>query len=100
MENEEYYIGTDLKFKIDITASGFSQADDDYKIKVVCNGKSMIINKEDVVEGDDGYYILIPSDQFQPGLVKIIVTATVDDDDFVEGRREVEVKDLCYIKKT
>ena len=73
---QAYYVGTDLKFKIDITAEGFNQSEDEYEIKVVCGNQS------------------------GTGLIKLIVTAKVPDEDFDVGyRREVTVHELCYIRK-
>lgn len=99
-----YYVGTDLKFKIDITAEGFDQTQDDFEIKVVCGSKTQIITQDDIVEDEDGQYILIDTSQFNTGLVKLIVTAKVPDENFNEFpwngyRREVTVHELCYIKK-
>ena len=100
MSNEGYYVGTDLKFKIDITAEGFDQFQDDFEIKVVCGNRTQVITQDDVVEDDDGLYILIDTTQFGTGLVKLIVTAKVPDTNFESGyRREVTVHELCYIRK-
>lgn len=97
---QEYYVGTDLKFKIDITADGFDQSEDPFEIKVVCGNRTQTITQDDVVEDDGNYYILIDTSQFGTGLVKLIVTAKVPDKNFESGyRREVTVHELCYIRK-
>lgn len=97
---QAYYVGTDLKFKIDITAEGFNQSEDEYEIKVVCGNQSQTITQDDIVEDEDGHYILIDTTQFGTGLIKLIVTAKVPDEDFDAGyRREVTVHELCYIRK-
>ena len=101
---QAYYVGTDLKFKIELEADGFDQLDDEYEIKVVCGNKSQTITKEDIVTDGENFYMLIDTTQFGGGLVKVIVTAKVPDDDFTDDpwngvRREVGVEELCYIKK-
>lgn len=97
---QAYYVGTDLKFKIDITAEGFNQSEDEYEIKVVCGNQSQTITQDDIVEDESGHYILIDTTQFGTGLIKLIVTAKVPDEDFDVGyRREVTVHELCYIRK-
>jgi hypothetical protein len=111
---EQYYIGTDLKFCITITGEGFSQDDDDWEAKIVCNNKAITYEKVGtdpdswkgvITDGNGNYYIMVDTTQFQTGLVKMIVTAYVPDQDFDESsegdciRREVAVQDLCYIKK-
>ena len=101
MENEAYYVGTDLKFALRINAQGFSQDEDDYDITLVCGNKKINITKDDIVRGEDNeHYLLVDTSQFSPGLVRAIVTAKVPDEDFPTGvRREVDRKDLCYIMK-
>ena len=97
---DRYYVGTDLKFLLKIESPGFSQDDDDYEVTLISGGKSVTIPKSDIVDGADGHYLLVDSTQLEAGLVKMVVTAKVTDEDFEKGyRREVEVKDLCYIKK-
>lgn len=96
----KYYIGTDLKFRLEIEADGFSQADDDYEIRLECGDSSLTIPKSEIVEGADGFYMLVDSSMLESGLVKMIVLAKVNDDDFEKGyRREVAVANLCYICK-
>ena len=47
---EKYYIGTDLKFLINIEAEGFSMDDDDYEIELRCNNRTARVEKEDSVD--------------------------------------------------
>ena len=97
---DKYYVGTDLKFLLKIESPGFSQADDDYEVTLVCGDKRVVIPKSKIVEGSDGYYMLVDTDELDSGLVRMIVTAKVIDNDFEKGyRREVEARDLCIIKK-
>lgn len=113
MENSEeiyeYPLGTTLKFVVNLTAEGFSQATDEYEIVIVCNNKRITIPKANVIEGlDNNYYITVDTSQFQSGLVKAIAYAMIPDADlsrvvdgqYVPGyRREVGSIDLCYLVK-
>ena len=95
---DSYYVGTDLKFLVNITASGFSMDDDEYTIVLRCNGKEV---QGDVVEGENNeHYLLVDTSQFGSGLLKMIVYADVPDEDFPDGtRREVASFDLCDLKR-
>ena len=102
MENKEsYYVGTDLKFKLDVAGAGFSQEADDYEVTLVCNGQRKTVPSEDIVIGDEMFLLLVDTTRFGNGLLSAVVTAKVPDDDFEAGyRREVDVIDLCTIKRT
>lgn len=102
MQEEQYYIGSDLKFKIDITALGFDQNTDEYKIDLYCGGKKISYTNADIktdeVSGD--HYLLVNTDKLTSGPMKIVVTACVQDEIFDSGvRREVDVKSIGALKK-
>lgn len=99
---DSYYIGTDLKFLINIEAQGFSMEDDDYTIMLKCRNQRVTLTKEDIItDGQDNHYLCVDSSQFGPGLLQMVVSAEVPDGDFPDGyRTEVAVVDLCEIKKT
>lgn len=100
MQEEQYYIGSDLKFKVDITASGFDQDTDEYRIDLYCGSKKISFTNEDVVVEDGNHYLLVNTDLLKPGPLMLVVTAIVPDETFPSGaRREVEVvKNIGYIK--
>lgn len=99
MKLNGYYVGTDLKFLLEIEAPGFSQDEDDYEIRLESDDAQVVIPKSEIVDGEDGHYLCVDSTRLGTGLVKMIVTAKVSDSDFKKGyRREVLVRDLCYIK--
>lgn len=97
---EGFYIGTDLKFKIDIKAEGFDMEFDDFSIMLKCGNDTLDLPDECIVsDGDGGYYILVDTSVFTSGPLQMIVTAYVPDDDFPTGiRHEVVKVDLCRIK--
>jgi len=99
MKLNGYYVGTDLKFLLEIKVPGFSMDDDDYEIRLESESGQLTITKSEIVEGEEGHYMLVDSNRLGTGLVRMIVTAKVNDSDFPKGfRREVAVCDLCYIQ--
>ena len=99
MEEEKYYIGTDLKFKIEITASGFNQGTDEYTIDLYSGTRQISVTQDDIVEDNGEYFLLVPTSSLKPGVLKMVVTAKVPDDDFPAGyRNEVTVQNLAYLK--
>lgn len=100
MKLNGYYVGTDLKFLLTIEAPGFNQDEDDYEIRLESDDAQVVIPKSEIVDGEDGHYLCVDSTRLGTGLVRMIVMAKVSDSDFKKGyRREVLVRDLCYIKK-
>lgn len=99
MEEEKYYIGTDLKFKLEITASGFDQGTDEYTIDLYSGSKRITVTQDQIIDDGDGFYLLVPTSQLKPGVLKMVVTAKVPDGDFPSGyRNEVTVQNLAYLK--
>lgn len=97
---DEAYLGTELKYAVDMVASGFSMADDDFEVKLVRGSKSITITKDRmIVDGQGQYYICFDSADLGPGLVTAVVVAHVPDLDFPDGfRNEIQMVDLVNIK--
>ena len=104
MEEEKYFIGTDLKFKITISADGFDQSVDRYQIDIYSGEQfggcsHIVVPSEDIVEDDGEYFLLVETRKLSPGMLRLVVTAFVPDEDFPSGyRREVTAQDVAYIK--
>lgn len=100
MDNGRYYIGTDLKFKITLTADGFDQSRDDYDIDFYCGTQVKHYNQSHMITGSDGFhYLCIKTDDLAPGMMKMVITAHIPDRDFSEGvRKEIESITLGPIK--
>lgn len=111
---QEYYIGTDLKFRIDIAATGFAMDTDDFVIDLYSGKSHTTLTKDDLIyvsdldaessedgEGlDAGWYLTVNTDDYAPGMLWMSVRAHVPDDDFSAGyRREVAVAPLCEIRR-
>jgi len=109
MANDRVYVGTDLKVKVELACEGFSMDDDDYDVIVKCGDTSIKYTTNPTAASDKGfvdidgdYYIYIPTDDMK-GVVSLVATLYVPDEDYVEGdgiRREVVKQDLCQVKKT
>lgn len=86
----DYYWGTVLKLQVDITAAGFDQDSDDYSILIVCGSKSLHYTQDDVLDGGEHKYIVIPTEELMPGTMNMVVAAYVPDSDIEGGvRKEV-----------
>ena len=117
------WVGTHLKYKVEITAEGFSMDENDFEIevrrgkeKVIFDKAAMLIHDpaEDEVEVGSGsgsgsgsgeeaepemeYYILIDTEELGPGKYEVITRAFIPDDD-VEGgvRTEVDKQTLIVV---
>lgn len=91
MNNNGVFIGTELKFKINISAPGFNMDTDDWSITIVQKKTKVEYKKEDCVAGEDGWFVCFDTRDFGTGSYYAIVTAYVPDSDFEDGLR-TEVK--------
>lgn len=88
MAEEHAYIGTELKFILDITASGFSMVDDDFTVTLKRGSTQRTFAKNDLVrDAEDNFYVCFDSAEFGKGIIDAIVTAYVPDSDFDDGLR-------------
>lgn len=91
--NDNTYIGTKLKYLVDIVAPGFSMFEDDFDIELTCGTKSLSFKKADlIVDENNKYYLCFDSEDFGPGIVQAKITAYVPDADFDEGVRDEVIK--------
>lgn len=100
MAEDRYYIGTDLKFKIDIRAAGFNQAEDDYELDLYTGGAEPLhFTQDDIRQDGSDFYLCVPTASLTPGPLKLVVTAHVPDTDFGDNERtEIAVKNVGYLK--
>lgn len=101
MINDKIFIGTELKFKVDIEADNFSMAEDDFNVVIQRRNVKKVFNKSDmVVDGEGNYYVCFDTAEFGVGTISAVVTAYVPDTDFPDGlRTEVYATDLVTINK-
>ena len=101
---ERAWVGTGLKFAITITAEGFDQENDDWKVVFQCGRKTLEMTKADMAISDDGenltFIANIDTSLLGAGTLSVITYAYVPDEDWEGGvRTEVDKQDILYIKE-
>lgn len=96
----KYYKGTELRFKVALSADGFSMLDDAWKLEVISGGESVVIMKDDsrVRLINDSYYVYLDTKPLPVGFIRVVGTAYVPDENASGGlREEVAVDYLCEL---
>ena len=97
--NENPHLGTELKYKITMTATGFSMDEDDWTVTISRGSASRTFTKADCIHGGDGWYVCFDTAAFGPGQYYGTLTAFVPDNDFPDGTRtEVQLVELDYVE--
>lgn len=98
--NEYTTLGTNLKYKLEIEAEGFSMDTDGFEVDITCGMKSQHFDKENLETDDQGnWYVCFDTQALGPGRLFATVTAYVPDDDYPDGlRREVERLELIPVR--
>lgn len=102
---DKSFVGTEMKYKVTITAEGFDMDSDDWEI-MVCRGKTCrtfekadCVHREEQVVTPSGtttesvWYLCFNTADFGPGNYYAVLTAHVPDADFPDNIRD-EVKKL------
>ncbi len=103
MEFDGAYVGTKLKYKVEITAEGFSMDRDEFEVEIRRGKQSVVIKKQDMLihepeSGDMEYYIVVDTEALGSGKYEVITRAYVPDDDFEEGvRPEIDKQTLIVV---
>lgn len=85
---EQAFLGTELKFIVDIAASGFSMVDDDFTVTLRRGSTKRTFKKDELVrDAEDNFYVCFDSAEFGKGVIDAIITAYVPDTDFDDGFR-------------
>ena len=99
--NGKTYFGTTPKYVLEID-SGVPMADIDFEVRLVCGDNSLTVRKSEMpVDRDGKFYLCFDTRRLGVGWVKAIVTATIPDSDFSDGRRRevYVVNNLLDIKE-
>ena len=100
MQMESAFYGTELKFLVEIEASGFSMETDDFTVTIKRGTKQRVFAKNELVHLDEYYYVCFDTAEFGSGMIQAIVTAYVPDADFPDGlRTEVFAMDLLKVNR-
>lgn len=95
------FIGTEVKYLIEIEAAGFDMATDDFTVTIRWGNKEKTFEKSELIEETDEqmnkhYYVCFDTADFGPGNLTCIVRAYVPDTDFPDGYR-TEVDKFNFI---
>lgn len=102
------FLGTEVKYLVQIEASGFDMTTDDFEITIKRGKIEHVFTKSDLVdesyteEGEvkHNYYLCFDTAEFGKGTLTCIVRAYVPDTDFPDGlRTEVDMFDLIDVRQ-
>lgn len=89
MAQEKAFVGTDVKFLVDISSPGFVMSRDDFSVTLSNGAHSETFDKTDMVTDPEGnYYVCFSTTTFGKGLITATVTASVPDTDFGDNTRD------------
>lgn len=93
------YLGTELKFALEIEAEGFDMLEDDFKVIINNMQKSVVIEKgEMILTENDEFLFTLPTETLGTGDYYLTTVAQVPDADFDDGyRQEVQKTFLCKV---
>lgn len=100
LSSDDIFIGTKLKFIIEIGAMGFSMEDDRFCVDITRGPNTIHFEKVDMETDDMGnWYVCFDSLALGTGKVTAKITAFVPDSDYADGyRTEVQKIDLLVIR--
>ena len=83
------YTPGDLKYLVEMTASGFNMDTDEWSVGVKCGSKIVhTYTKDECIRDDNGHwYVCIEKEVLKKGDLYLIAFAEVPDDDFSDGVR-------------
>lgn len=95
------YIGSDLKFLVEPTATGFDKDQHDWEVTISRGKDSRTWDKSELAtDGEGNYYVCFSTNDFGTGQYMITVTTHTPDDDFDDGiRTDVNQYPLINIQK-
>lgn len=97
--DELSYLGTRLKYAIEIGAGGFNMMEDNFTVDIMRGPNTLHFDKEDLeLDANGHFYVCFDTMALGSGKVSARVTAYVPDTDFKDGVRvEVQKLDLINI---
>jgi len=91
--------GTEVKYKVDLTAGGFDMDTDDFFFTVSCGGVEKVIPKSELVYDGTYWYLCFDTSDLSPGRMTVASTALIPDTDFPDGARAEVVTTILGILK-
>lgn len=98
--NDSIIKGTEVKFKVDLSASGFDMAACDFFFTIYCGGKTLTIPKSELVYDGTDWYLCFDTSGFNSGTMTVVTTALIPDSDFPDGLRTEVTKDTLGTLKS
>lgn len=97
---EDYIIkGTEAKYKVSLTATGFDMDSCDFYFTIYCGGQKLTIPKSELIYDGTYWYLCFDTSGFNPGIMTVVTTVVIPDTDFSDGyRTEVDNTTLCVLK--
>lgn len=102
MAQEHIYVGTELKYLVDVSAEGLSFDEIKMAFDIVCGKVTIHKEKSDlIIDDQDQVYLTIDTAMFpKGGDLYVIATISVPDADYPDGyRTEVHKDKLLTINK-
>lgn len=97
---QEIIKGTEVKYKVALTASGFDMDSDDFFFTICCGGKSKTVLKTECIYDGEDWYLCFDTSGFDPGRMTVDTTVLIPDTDFEDGIRVEVVTSTLGILKT
>lgn len=90
---DKTFLGTELKYSLNINSPGFSMASDEFEAVVEGNGGNITFHKSDFpTDASGNYYLCFNTRDFGAGPISVTITAHVPDAHFPDGFRDEVVK--------
>ena len=89
----------DLKYKVELAATGFDIETDDYGFELHCGAKRVRVPQEAVVVRDNDVFVCLTVQMLAPlgsGELYLVGFVSVPDQDFASGSR----REVCKVKLT
>ena len=98
--NDYTYLGTKLKYRLEIEAGGFSMLNDNFEVDIIRGPNVLHFTKYQCELGEDkNWYVCFDTKDLGVGRITAKVTAFVPDTDYPGGvRKEVQRLDLIPVR--
>lgn len=97
MNNNKYFVGTELKIAINIQCEGFDMQNDDWTCTVKRCNKSVVCNKtQNSAYDGETWYLLVDTSLLGKGMYSLVVDIDVPDTDFEDGLRHETYKQELF----
>lgn len=83
------YIGTDLKFLVEPSTSGFDKMRDEFEVTITRGSVEKTFSKSELaMDEQNNFYVCFSTEEFGAGQYYITITTHTPDEDFDDGFRD------------